>query len=324
MKQILFLFGLSILIISCETEPAMQVSTGFTQGTTYTVKYKGVKRDLSYQIDSTLLVFDRHLSTYIKTSYISKWNVGTASKDAPNYFSAVVKRGLEIHGETDGAFDMTIAPLFSLWKMDDEGFLPDSVQIDSVLQFVGSDKISLDADGNVIRNDERVQLDVNGIAQGYAVDVLADLLERYRATDYLVEIGGEIRVRGQKSANSPWRLAIDSPDSAESERELAIQFSLTDNALATSGNYRHYIESGGKTYGHIIDPRTGWPSDSDVLSASVIATDCMTADALATAIMVGGSEFGKQLITGNPGLEGVIITGEEGKTETWVSEGATE
>lgn len=320
MKQILILFGLLILMISCEPEPAMQVSTGLTQGTTYTVKYKGVSRDLSYQIDSTLLVFDRHLSTYIKTSYISKWNSGNASGKEHAYFKTVVNRGLKMQQETNGAFDMTIAPLFALWQMDDEGFIPDSAQIDSVLQFVGSDKLSLDSSGSITRIDNRIQLDVNAIAQGYAVDVLADLLERYRATDYLVEIGGEIRVKGAKAEDSPWRLAIDAPD-ADSERGTAIQFSLTDNALATSGNYRHYIESEGKRYGHIIDPRTGWPSGTDVLSASVIAPDCMTADALATAIMVSGSEFGKELITNNSDLEGVIITGEEGKTETWVSEG---
>ncbi|MFT4524029.1 MAG: thiamine biosynthesis lipoprotein [Bacteroidia bacterium] len=324
MKQFPFLIGLVMLIVSCETEPTLQVSTGYTQGTTYTVKYKGLKRDLSYQIDSTLLVFDRQLSTYIKTSFISKWNQGNNIEKAPRYFDAVVKRGLEIHKETDGAFDMTIAPLFSLWKMDENGFLPDSSQIDSVLQFIGSDKISLDSAGIITRSDERIRLDVNAIAQGYAVDVLADLLERYRVKDYLVEIGGEIRVKGQKAEDTPWKLAIDSPDEKGGERGSAIQFSLTDKALATSGNYRHYIESDGKTYGHIIDPRTGWPSRSDVLSASVIAPDCMTADALATAIMVAGSEFGKTLITENPDLEGVIITGVEGKTETWVSDGITE
>lgn len=321
MKRVLFLFGSILILTSCGSESTIQLSTGYTQGTTYTVKYKGITRDLSYQIDSTLLVFDRQLSTYINSSYISKWNDGKTATDAPNYFSSVVRRGLELHKETDGAFDMTIAPLFSLWKMDDEGFLPDSAQIDSVLQFVGSDKISINDDGNVIRTDERVRLDVNAIAQGYAVDVLADLLERYRATDYLVEIGGEIRVKGLKSTDTPWRLAIDSPDANDEQRGSAIQFSLRDKALATSGNYRHNIESGGKTYGHIIDPRTGWPSESDVLSASVIAPDCMTADALATAIMVGGSEFGKQLITSRPELEGVIITENGGEKETWVSEG---
>ncbi|MFT4680678.1 MAG: thiamine biosynthesis lipoprotein [Granulosicoccus sp.] len=321
MKYILTLSTIILTLVSCDTKPEMQVSSGYTQGTSYTVKYRGVSRDLSYQIDSTLLVFDRHLSTYISSSYISKWNRGEAVGGQPADFKTVVKRGMEIHTQTNGAFDLTIGPLFSLWKMDGEGNVPDSTQVDSVLQFVGSGKLSIDDSGNILRSNFGLQLDVNAIAQGFAVDVLSDLLERYRASDYLVEIGGEIRVKGLNANGEPWRLAIDSPNEENLERGSAIQFSLSDGALATSGNYRHYIEAGGMQYGHIIDPRTGWSASSDVLSASVIAPDCMTADALATAIMVEGAKFGINLIENSPDLEGVIITGKDGITENWVSEG---
>ena len=305
---------------SCSNEPRVQVCTGYTQGTTYTVKYTGVKRDLSYQIDSTLLVFDRQLSTYISSSYITKWNENRSASQMPEYLSVVVERGIELQRIADGAFDMTIGPLSQLWKLDDNGYLPDSSEVDSVMKFVGSDKLSID--GKVLTKvDDRVQLDVNAIAQGYSVDVVSELLERYLAKDYLVEIGGEIRVKGLNAEGQPWRLAIDSPQESGTERGSAIQFDLSEGALATSGNYRHYIEAGGNRFGHIIDPRTGYPAESDVLSASVIAKDCMTADALATAIMVGGSQFGMNLILSDSELEGVIITEVDGQLDTWVSDG---
>ena len=308
------------MFMGCDQTLNFKTSSGYTQGTTYTVKYSGVTRDLSYQIDSTLLVFDRQLSTYIGMSYISKWNDSRAKPEVPEYFETVVRAGIELHTQTDGAFDMTIGPLFNLWKMDNEGYVPDSLEIDSVMTFIGGDKLSFDGP-RLSKADDRVQLDVNAIAQGYAVDVLSTMLERYRATDYLVEIGGEIRVKGNNPQGRPWRLAIDSPDESGQTRGSAIQLNLIKGALATSGNYRHYIEAGGKQYGHILDPRTGYPSESDVLSASVIAPDCLTADALATAIIVGGSSFGKDLITGNPDLEGVIIMENDNSMETWVSNG---
>ena len=320
MKKLLPFTIILLLFAACEQGPEFQVSTGYTQGTTYTVKYSGVKRDMSYQIDSTLLVFDRQLSTYIASSYITKWNENRTKAEAPEYFTSVVNAGIDLHGRTNGAFDMTIGPLFNLWKLDDDGYVPDSAEVDSVMEFVGSGKLSFN-ENKFSKTDDRVQLDVNAIAQGYAVDVLADMLEVYRATDYLVEIGGEIRVKGNNPDGNPWRLAIDSPNDGDEKRGSAVQLNLSSGALATSGNYRHFIEAGGKQYGHIIDPRTGYPAETDVLSASVIANDCMTADALATAIMVGGSTFGKDLIMGDSDLEGVIITGRDGKLETWVSDG---
>ena len=320
MKQLLSLAIFVFTLSACDHSPKFQVSSGYTQGTTYTVKYSGIKRDMSYQIDSTLLVFDRQLSTYIGASYITKWNENRVKAEAPIYFTNVVKAGIDLHGRTNGAFDMTIGPLFNLWKLDDEGYIPDAAEIDSVMAFVGTGKLSFN-ENQLSKSDDRVQLDVNAIAQGYAVDVLANLLERYMATDYLVEIGGEIRVKGNNPDGTAWRLAIDSPNDGDEKLGSAIQLNLSTGALATSGNYRHFIEAGGKQYGHIIDPRTGYPAETDVLSASVIAKDCMTADALATAIMVGGSTFGKELIMGDSELEGVIITESAGQLDTWVSDG---
>jgi FAD:protein FMN transferase len=320
MKYLLFLSAL-LLSVSCGNSNQVRVSTGFTQGTTYTIKYKGVDRDLSYQIDSILLVFDRQLSTYIPSSYISKWNKGKATEDGPDYFNKVMERSIELNAETNGAFDITVGPLLHLWGLDgDEGHVPDSASVDSVMEFVGTDKLLLNS-GRLTRSDHRVQLDVNAIAQGYAVDVLSVMLELSMATDFLVEIGGELRVKGTNANGQPWQLAIDSPQEEMGSRGSAIHLPMSIGALATSGNYRHFIEEDGKKYGHIIDPRTGYSAESDVLSASVIAPDCMTADALATAIMVGGSEFGKKMILANANLEGVIITEQNGELITWVSDG---
>lgn len=311
----LMLAAVALFLIACESQQ-MQTCTGFTQGTTYTVKYFGTDRDLGYQIDSLLLGFDRQLSTYQTTSYISKWNAGEADQPAPRYFKTVVKRSLELATQTDGRLDITVAPLMQIWGFNgDVSEWPDSSLVDSVVAFVGSDKLSW-SDNNLTRTDERTQLDVNAIAQGYSVDVLSEYIERWGIKSYLVEIGGEIRVKGAKPDNQPWRILIQDPDKGLEPISLPIK----DKAFATSGNYNHYVEAGGVKYGHTIDPRTGYPAESDMISASIITTDCMNADALATAVMVGGSEYGIDLIKSDAEISGVLIYEVNGEVKIWRSE----
>lgn len=315
MKKLLVVL-IVLALAACDSQK-LQTSTGFTQGTTYTVKYFGVERDLSYQIDSLLLGFDRQLSTYQQSSFISKWNRGEAANDFPGHFRTVIARSLELFVQTEGRLDITVAPLMQLWGFGGDVMeWPDSAMVDSVLQFVGSNKLKWD--GKVLtKEDNRTELDVNAIAQGYSVDVISEYLERWGIQDYLVEIGGEVRVKGTKSNNEPWKIQIQDPDKGLESIALPIR----DRAFATSGNYNHYVESEGKKYGHTIDPRSGYPAESDMISASIITKDCMTADALATAVMVGGSDYGRGLIESDPELEGVLIYNVNGEPTVWRSAG---
>lgn len=312
----LMLAAVALILIACESQQ-MQTCTGFTQGTTYTVKYFGTDRDLGYQIDSLLLGFDRQLSTYQETSYISKWNRGEADQEAPRYFKMVVNRSLELANQTEGRLDITVAPLMQIWGFNgDATQWPDSSLVDSVMTFVGSDKLNWNGK-NLSRSDDRIELDVNAIAQGYSVDVVSDYLERWGIKNYLVEIGGEIRVKGTKPNDQSWRIQVQDPDMGLESISLPIK----DMAFATSGNYNHYVEMKGKRYGHTIDPRSGFPAESDMISASIIAQDCMTADALATAVMVGGSKYGMKLLDSESDLEGVLIYEAEGEAKVWRSSG---
>lgn len=311
-----WILGFVVLALAGCSIENMQTCTGFTQGTTYTVKYFGSDRDLGYQIDSLLLGFDRQLSTYQKTSYISKWNSGEADQPTPRYFKTVVRRSLELADQTEGRLDITVAPLMQIWGFNG-GFAewPDSSLVDSVMAFIGSDKLSWE-DNELKRSDNRIQLDVNAIAQGYSVDVLSEYLERWGIKNYLVEIGGEIRVKGNKPNDQPWRIQIQDPDMGLDFIALPIK----DRGFATSGNYNHYVESKGTKYGHTIDPRSGYPALTDMISASIIAADCMTADALATAVMVGGSDYGIELISSDTEISGVLIYEVNGEAKIWRSE----
>lgn len=298
---------------------------GYTQGTTYSVVYYDLHaRNYQYQLDSLLLAFDRVLSTYQESSYISRWNrseSGLNGEEQPPWFRAVVKRAAEIHQSTNGALDISVAPLMEQWFSGNaDNSLPDSLVIDSIMMSVGMHHIQ-DADGSYLKNDARVRLDVNAIAQGYAVDVLARFLEAQGVYNYLVEIGGEVRARGSKPDDVIWSIGIDVPKQNEGQRELATSLKLKDRALATSGNYRKYVELDGERYGHSIDPRSGYPARNSLLSATIVAKDCMTADALATACMVLGTEKAKALIEADPELDGLLIYSIGQDMETWMSEG---
>ncbi len=318
----IILLILSLLFIGCDSAVRKE-ARGFTQGTTYKVIYYSPQVDLQYQIDSLLLRFDRALSTYQQSSYISRWNSNKALSDTqPPLFREVVKRALEINRDTDGAFDITVSPLMQYWFGTDRGTNgSDSSAVDSIRQHVGMDLIVLNKDGYG-KKDSMVQLDVNAIAQGYSVDVLAYYLQSCGIYDYLVEIGGEVRANGTKENGAAWKVEVDRPTE---ERIVGldplIAVELNNSAMATSGNYRKFVVVDGRKLGHSLDPRTGYPATTDVLSATVIAPDCMTADALATAIMVGGREFGMDLISSDNRLEGVLIHSGEDGLETWVSEG---
>jgi thiamine biosynthesis lipoprotein len=296
-------------------------ATGYAQGTTYSViYYNDGSKDYQYQIDSLLLDFDRVLSTYQETSYISKWNRGEAPAGQPRMFTEVIAKAKEVEQSTNGAFDITVSPLMQFWfERDWKVEQLDSASVDSIIQFVGMNQIRM-VDLEYIKVDSNVQIDVNAIAQGYSVDVLSRYLESEGVFSYLVEIGGEIRASGNKPDEETWTVGIDKPAEGNLDRELALSVELKNSSLATSGNYRKFVEINGQKFGHTLDPRTGFPAKTDVLSATVLANDCMTADAYATALMVMGFKEARKLIELDDSLDAILIYSDQsGNVSTWDS-----
>jgi thiamine biosynthesis lipoprotein len=301
---------------------------GQAQGTTYHVTYFS-RDDISYQveIDSLLKRLDASLSTYKKESIISRFNVNDSTVVADRYFTDVFNKSIEVAEKTNGLFDITVAPIINAWGF---GFTEkqdvDSIMIDSLLQFVGYKMVRLEAD-KVIKQKPQIMLDFNAIAQGYSVDVLADYLESKGIESYLVELGGEVRARGKKNNKEYWRVGIDKPlENIVDERSLQAIITLKNRSVATSGNYRRYIEENGQRYSHIINPKTGYSSRMNLLSVTVGASDCMTADAYATAFMVMGLEQSKQFLTEHKelDLDVFFIYDDGGVFKTYTSEGLKE
>lgn len=309
-----------LLLFGCAGADRKQ-ATGYTQGTTYSVIYYTNGADIQYKIDSLLLAFDRVLSTYQTTSYISKWNRNELNGlEQPQMFKEVVKRAIEINAATDGALDITVSPLMKYWfNRDWSTSHVDSSEVDSVRAHVGMDLIRLEG-SDYVKVDSNIQLDVNAIAQGYSVDVVSRYLESLGIYDYLVEIGGEIRASGKKPEGE-WSVGIDRPVEGSLEHETSMSIALNGKAMATSGNYRKFVEIDGVKYGHSLNPKTGFPATTDVLSSTIIANDCMTADAFATACMVLGFEESKELINARSELEAILICSDEkGELLVWKSE----
>ncbi len=256
-------------------------------GTTYHIQYNSdMQEDLSDEIHHLLKEFNQSVSTYIPESAISRFNRSNRGIVVDSFMKKVFLKSREINELTKGAFDPTVMPLVNAWGFGFENYSHvDSQMIDSLKQFVGMDKVFL-KDDSLIKVMPGVMLDFSAIAKGYGVDLIANLLENHHIHNYMVEIGGEVRVKGKNSRGNLWRVGIEKP--LEGEREIDKVLEITNIAVATSGNYRNFYYKNGKRYAHTIDPSTGYPVQHSVLSATVLALDCMTADALATAIMVLG------------------------------------
>ena len=278
----------------------------FTTG--YNIKY-AYNRSLKEEIVAELNKFDMSLNPFKENSIITKVN-RNEPVELESFFLHVVRRSEEISRISDGKFDITVSPLINAWGFGFQNM--DSVTpeiIDSLKEFVGYEKISLDAKGNIIKTDPRVQINTSAIAKGYACDVIAHLLESYDIENYMVEIGGEIHAKGVNDKGECWRIGVDKPidDATGMLHNLQTVLSLCDKSLATSGNYRNYYIKDGKKYAHTIDPVSGYPSQLNILGATVIADDCMTADAYATAFMVLGLEQSVELAKKLDGLHYYFI-----------------
>ena len=232
---------------------------------------------------------------------------------------------MEISRESNGAFDITGAPLVNAWGF---GFkkvhFPDSLMVDSLLDITGYTKVSLSAEGKIVKQDPRIMLTCSAVAKGYAVDIVAQLLEKKGIQNYMVDIGGEVVVHGNNPQNTPWRIGINKPidDSLAINQELQTVLQISNAGIATSGNYRNFYYKDGKKYAHTIDPRTGYPVQHSILSATVIARDCMSADAYATAFMVMGLEEAERFANANPEIDAYFIYSDnDGKFKTFCTEG---
>jgi thiamine biosynthesis lipoprotein len=322
-----------LLGINCKQETVQSIKiAGNAQGTTYHITYAPGNKAINKEaVDSIFRKIDSSLSTYVPASLISRINKNDTSVVADDHFIDVFNRAANVSATTNGLFDITVAPLINAWGF---GFTKkaqvDSAMIDSLLDFVGYNLVRLSG-RKLVKEAPQVMLDFNAIAQGYTVDILAAYLESEGITDYLVELGGEVRAKGKKSTDSYWTVGIDQPNEQPTDgRPLTAVIQLKDKALATSGNYRKfYIEDGIKR-AHIIDPGTGYPAKHNLLSATVLAPDCATADAYATAFMVMGVEKAKQFLSEHSELQldvffiyderGVWKTYNSEKLKEWIKE----
>ncbi|OBX21418.1 MULTISPECIES: FAD:protein FMN transferase [Bizionia] len=306
LKHILFTFSFVIFMVSCNQEPTNTKLTGPVFGTMYSVIYDS---EVNYQpqFDSLFAVINTSMSTYIPDSDISKLNRNeTVSVD--DHFLNVFNTSNTIYQATNGAFDPTIGAVVNAWDFGPEGKIValDSLKIDSLMLGVGFNKVSIK--NNTITKPTSTFIDFNAIAKGYGVDVIGLFLESKNVKNYLVEIGGEIRTRGTNiEKQSSWKVGVEMPH-FDGEQSILNAISLKNESMATSGTYRKFkIDDQGNRYSHIIDTKTGYPSKTNLLSISVIAENCMIADAYATAFKAMGIEKVEEFLETHPELKVFLI-----------------
>lgn len=265
---------------------------GFAQGTTWQVTYYAADSIIKkVQIDSMLTRLDSSLSVYKPWSVISRFNSSRKGIVIDDYLRKVVEKSLEVWNQSEGLFDITVQPLVEAWGFSAKPVkkFPDTAKVRALLRCIGADKIKL-KENRLIKTKPCVRIDVDGIAQGYSVDVIADLLEQNEILNYVVEIGGEVRVRGRKYPNhETMKIGIEAPGRGEVERTIIQKvISISKGAVTTSGNYRKFHESEGKKFSHTIDIRTGYPTQNELISVTVVAKDAITADAYDNVLMTMG------------------------------------
>ena len=299
-----------------------QTDQGIVFGTIYKITYQS-EENLKDEIEAELKKVDNSLSPFNKASVITHINENT-DLTADSLFTEVFLLAKQISQETHGAFDITVAPLVNAWGFGFKNAAQvDSIMIDSLHQFVGIDKVEL-IDGKVVKKDPRLMLDCSAIAKGYGVDCVARLLDSKGIRNYMIDIGGELVMKGENPKMETWSIGVNKPidDSLSVNQEIQAVLKLTNVGLATSGNYRNFYYKGGKKYAHTIDPRTGYPIQHNILSATVVAPDCATADAYATSFMVLGLDSAKQICNAHPELDAYFIyTTDKENTEIYYTTG---
>ena len=297
-----------------------QHDSGLVFGTSYNITYQS-NDNLKPEIEKTLAEVDASLSPFNEKSVITHVNKNEAVT-LDDHFITVFRLSSEIYKDTEGAFDITVAPLVNAWGFGfKNGITPDCHAIDSLMQFVGFDKVKLQ-DGKIIKTDDRLMLDCSAIAKGYGVDAVARLLKSKGIDNYMVEIGGEIVASGENPKGAPWRIGVTKPDddSVSVSNEIQGIINISNRAMATSGNYRNFYYKGGKKYAHTIDPKTGCPVQHSILSATVVSDECAKADAYATAFMVMGLDKAKAVLARHKDMMAYFIySDDKGNNKVWYS-----
>jgi FAD:protein FMN transferase len=288
------LFAFSISVNTKPVTVRKYFIEGLAQGTSYHITYYSSDSSIRQNhIDSIFLMMDSSLSIYKPFSRISLFNKSVQGIETDSHLKNVIQKAELIYQKTNKLFDITVLPLTNLWGFGPAESLvyPDSNAITNTLKCIGTSGLHWE-NNKLLKKRPCIQLDVNGIAQGYSVDVIADFLQQNNIHDYLIELGGEIRVKGRKQPeNLPMSIGIESPDNDNlGEEEIKKIVWMKEGAITTSGNYRKYIQADGKRRSHIINPITGYPVDNDLISVSVYAADAITADAYDNALMLMGLE----------------------------------
>ena len=318
-KIISALFGmlLTAVIFSCDLMREEVVFTGRTMGTTYQVKfvtgYFSKPKGLEQKVELRLAEINQSMSTYLPDSEISRFNrLATAGEIFPvtDDFLQVMRAARDIFEMSGGAWDATIDPLVRVWGFGPgtkKPGIPEPAELLEQRKNVGFDFIRILDNGVLVKTNPAVTVDLNSIAKGFGVDQIAALLRQEGQTDFLVEIGGEVVAAGRRIDGKPWRIGVNHPDKDAPVHQIYRVVELSNQALATSGDYRNYIEIDGRLFSHVIDPRTAYPVDNGVVSVSVIAENCTLADGLATALMIMGHDKGLALVQRLKDVEALIV-----------------
>jgi thiamine biosynthesis lipoprotein len=310
-KKIVASITILLLFISCTKENKAQdfILKGHVFGTTYKIVYLNASENYQKSIDSLFYLMNKSLSTYIPTSDISRINKGDSTVFVDDLFLEVFKKSKRIHKETDGYFDPTVGNLVNAW-----GFGPNrekrdltSEQVNEQMQFVGLNKVEV-VNKKVNKQNSKIYLDFNSIAKGFGIDVVARFLSSKKIESYLVEIGGEIRTKGTKENNAPWVIKLVDPINKD-ELKGYKKINLSNKSMATSGNYRKFrLTKKGEKFVHTINPKTGYAKESNLLSASVIASlDCADVDAYATAFMAMGLNKAKAFLKSHKNIDAILL-----------------
>ena len=323
MRKHLYFFYLIILSCSNPDNAILVTNSGEAQGTYYHIKYMSDNgKDHKLQIDSLLLEVDSSLSIYKHYSLVSKLNSGE-KLSTDTLFNTVFAAANDVFLNTQGNFDCSVSPLVHAWGFYNDSlgdsFVVDSAKFRGILQYVGFQKIKLIGDSLVIP--KGMVLDFNSIAQGFTVDLIANYLNSENIQNYLIELGGELLSKGSNAEGRIWRVGVDKPsENIDHNQRFQFILELEDNALATSGNYRKFYRQDGVKYSHVINPFTGFPANNKLLSATVLYSNCMLADAYATAFMVMGLDKTKKFTLQNPDIEVYLVyISEDGEWDTYIS-----
>ena len=307
LKRILLLF----LIVSAIAEAAQKprVLKGYAQGSTFQITYYGKpKKPIDQAILNLLSQIDSSVSTYQANSIISKINAGQHGIKTDTIFRACFRKAKAIWSSSNGAFDPTVMPLVNAWGFGQKKTSkPNKGYIDSLMPSIGFNLIALNAD-TIVKHHPNVSIDFNAFAQGYSVDLVANLLKQAGLKHFVVEIGGEVYANGHKPKKEQWQLGIEQPiDNPNGINPNLQTVYLQNQAISSSGNYRKFFIQDGVKYAHHIDPKTGYPALNNLLSVSVVASECITTDASATALLVMGLEASKTYLNQHPELQAMLV-----------------